>query len=130
MGNSFATVSASETTSQYNVYEPTEGMFFALLQGLSLEPSWGVTTSQFSNATGQVGTVGSILETVITLTPGETFSFDWAFLAGDKSPWNDFALFYVKDPESGAIVFTEVLAQIRAARIPITAILLLLDVGS
>jgi hypothetical protein len=135
VGKSFATVSTSETATNYNVYDSTEGMFLAVLQGLYIESSWGAPTSQFSNGTGQVGTVGSILETAITLAPGEKFSFDWAFLASDKSPWNDFALFYLKDPQSGAIVFIELLAQIgqigqtNSPRVPIAAILLLLDMG-
>ena len=89
----------------------------------------GVTTSQFSNATGQAGTVGSILETALTLTPGTTFSFDWAFLGSDFSPWNDFALFYLKD-QSGNIVFSEGLAQIGSApAVPLPSTLLLLGSG-
>ena len=96
-----------------------------IIQGLSN----GVTTSQFRNATGQAGTVGSILETAITLAPGEKFSFDWAFLGNDFSPWNDFALFYLKD-QSGAIVFSEGLAQIGSApAVPIPSSVLLLGSG-
>ena len=125
-GTSFATVSTSATAISGNTYTPTQGDFFVVIQGLST----GVPTSGFRNATGQTGTVGSILETAITLAPGEKFSFDWAFLGNDFSPYNDFALFYLKDPQSGAIVFTEVLAQIGSPRFPIAAILLLLDVDS
>ena len=105
-------------------------LYFAVLQGLYLPNlHWGITTSQFHNGTGQPGTAGSILETPITLAPGGKFSFDWAFLAGDKSPWNDFALFYLKDPQTGSIVFIQLLAQIgqkNLPRVPIVAILLLL----
>jgi len=125
-GTSFAYVSDSETTANYNTYTPTQGDFLVVIQGLST----GVSTSGFRNATGQIGTVGSILETAITLAPGEKFSFDWAFLGNDSSPYNDFSLFYLKDPQSGAIVFTKLLAQIGAPRFPIAAILLLLDVDS
>ena len=92
------------------------------IQGLSD----GADTSQFRNATGQRGTVGSILETDITLGPGEKFSFDWAFLGNDLRPWNDFALFYLKDSQSGAIVFTEGLAQIGNRPVSTDAISLLL----
>ena len=68
---------------------------------------------------------GSILETAITLNPAATFSFDWAFLGGDMSPWNDFALFYLKD-QSGTIVFSEGLAQIGSAPVvPLPSTLLL-----
>ena len=125
-GTSFATVSPSATTISGNTYTPTQGGFLVVIQGLSS----GVSTSGFRNATGQIGTVGSILETAITLAPGEKFSFDWAFLGNDLSPYNDFALFYLKDPQSGAIVFSELLAQIGSPRFPIAAILLLLDVDS
>jgi hypothetical protein len=125
-GASFATVSASATAISGNTYTPTQGDFLVVIQGLSS----GVSTSGFRNATGQIGTVGSILETAITLAPGEKFSFDWAFLGNDMIPYNDFALFYLKDPQSGAIVFIELLAQIGSPRFPIAAILLLLDGGS
>jgi hypothetical protein len=93
--------------------------------------STGTDTSGFHKATGQVGTVGSILETAITLGPGDKFSFDWAFLGNDQSPWNDFALFYLKDQDSGAIAFSEGLAQIGSApdQIPIPPSLLLLGSG-
>jgi hypothetical protein len=97
-----------------------------IIQGLST----GVSTSGFRNATGQTGTVGSILETAITLAPGEKFSFDWAFLGNDLTPYNDFALFYLKGGKSRAIVFSNLLAQIGSPKVPIAAILLLLDVGS
>ena len=123
-GTSAATVSPSATAISGNPYVPTQGDFLLVLQGLST----GVSTSGFRNATGQIGTVGSILETAITLAPGENFSFDWAFLGNDLSPYNDFSLFYLKDPQSGAIVFTKLLAQIGSPRFPIAAILLLLDV--
>ena len=71
--------------------------------------------------------MGSILETDITLGPGEIFSFDWAFLGNDQSPYNDFALLYLKDLESGAIVFTMGLAQVGSGPPPQAAIRLLLE---
>jgi hypothetical protein len=125
VGTSFANVSGSETAGNYNTYTPTQGDFMAVIQGLYN----GVTTSQFSNATGQAGTVGSILETSLTLTPGTTFSFDWAFLGNDFSPWNDFALFYLKD-QNGNLVITEGLAQISSAPpVPLPSTLMLLGSG-
>jgi len=125
-GTSFAMISTSATPISGDTYTPTQGDFLLVIQGLSS----GVSTSGFRNATGQIGTVGSILETDMTLAPGEIFSFDWAFLGNDLIPYNDFALFYLKDSKNGAIVFIEVLAQIGSPRFPIAAILLLLDVGS
>jgi len=125
VGTSFANVSASETPISGNTYYPTQVDNLAVIQGLSS----GVNTSQFFNATAQAGTVGSMLETAITLSPGAPFSFDWAFLGNDFSPWNDFALFYLKD-QSGAIVFSEGLAQIGSApAIPIPSSVLLLGSG-
>jgi hypothetical protein len=125
MGTSFGNVSTSATSYSYTTYAPTEGYYFASLLGLYN----GVTTSQFSNATGQAGTVGSILETALILTPGTTFSFDWAFLGSDYSPWDDFAMFYLKD-QSGNIVFSEGLAQIGSApAVPLPSTLLLLGSG-
>jgi hypothetical protein len=125
VGTSFATVSTSDTAVNYNVYTPTQGDFLAVIQGLSN----GVNTSQFFNATAQAGTVGSMLETAIALSPGGQFSFDWAFLGNDMSPWNDFALFYLKD-QSGAMVFSAGLAQIGSApEIPIPSSVLLLGSG-
>jgi hypothetical protein len=128
-GASFATVSTSETAVSGNLYAPTEGDFLVVIQGLAN----GVSTSGFGNATRQNGTVGSILETAITLAPGENLSFNWAFLGNDQSPYNDFALFYLKDPHTGSIVFIEILAQINQTgqtgkpELPIGALLLLLD---
>ena len=125
VGTSFANVSNSVTAYSYTTYTPTAGYYFADLQGLYN----GVTTSQFHNATGQAGTVGSILETALTLGAGGTFSFNWAFLGSDFSPWNDFALFYLKD-QSGNIVFSEGLAQIGSApAVPLPSTLLLLGSG-
>jgi hypothetical protein len=125
---SFANVSDLVTANSYTAYTATEGSYFADLQGLYDNILlYGVTTSQFSNASGQAGTVGSILETAITLAAGGKFTFDWAFLANDMSPWNDFALFYLKD-QSGAIVFSEGLAQI-GSPVPIPGSLLLLGSG-
>ena len=124
VGTSFANVSTSETLANYNTYSPTQGDYFAVIQGLFT----GVSTSQFSNATGQAGTVGSILETAITLGAGAHFTFDWAFLGNDFSPWNDFGLFYLRDKVSGAIVFSQGLAQI-GSPVPIPGSLLLLGSG-
>jgi hypothetical protein len=125
VGTSFATVSASETAVSLNVYNPTQGDFLAVIQGLST----GANTSMFVNGTGQSGTVGSMLETAIALGSGGQFSFDWAFLGNDSSPWNDFALFYLKD-ELGNIVFTDGLAQIGTAPgVPIPSSVFLLGSG-
>jgi hypothetical protein len=122
--SAFADVYTSRTSALGTVYYPTEGYFLADLMGLSS----GVDTSGFHNATGQAGTVGSILETAINLGAGAQFSFDWAFLGNDLSPNNDFALFYLKD-QTG-IVFSEGLAQIGSPpAVPIPSSVLLLGSG-
>jgi len=130
VGASTANVSTSEQAVQGNTYNPTQSEHLAVIQGLyNATFNYGVTTSQFSNASGQPGTGGSILETAITLSSGAPFSFDWAFLGNDMSPWNDFALFYLKD-QSGAMVFSKGLAQIGSApAIPIPSSVLLLGSG-
>jgi hypothetical protein len=125
IGTSFATVSISATSISGNTYDPTQGDFLAVIQGLYN----GINTSQFYNATGQAGTVGSMLETEISLAAGEQFSFNWAFLGNDFSPWNDFARFYLKDSTGGAIIFSEGLAQIGSAPVPVPSTLLLLGSG-
>jgi hypothetical protein len=129
---SFANVSDLVTAYSYTAYSATAGTYFADLQGLYLNNNyshWGITTSQFRNADGQSGTVGSILERTITLSAGASFSFDWAFLASDTIPWDDFSLFYLKN-QSGAMVFSTGLAQIGTApAVPIPPSVLLLGSG-
>ena len=82
-------VTSLVTAYSYNAYSATNGTEFADLQSLYLNnasSNWGVTTSQFTNASGQSGTTGSILEREITLAAGAAFSFDWAFLGNDTYP--------------------------------------------
>jgi hypothetical protein len=107
------------------VYNPTEGYYLADLMGLST----GVNTSMFQNATAQAGTVGAIMEMNLYLADKQQFSFDWAFLGNDLAPWNDFALFYLKDPGSGNIVFSQGLAQIGSAPAPVPPTFVLLGSG-
>jgi len=123
--NACVEVLDSATSALGQVYKPTEGDFLADMRGLST----GIDTSGFHNATGQVGTVGAIMETNIILNPGEEFSFDWAFLGNDSSPWGDFALFYLKDPKRGVLISADGLAQIGSppAKAVLPSILLLLD---
>ena len=109
LGNSAAEVTNSVIAYSGNVYDSTQGDFFSHQMGLGTGPD----TSAFRNASLQAGTTGSILETAVSFPPGSSFTFDWAFLAGDLSPWNDFALFYLKDSD-GNIIFSDGLAQIGA----------------
>jgi hypothetical protein len=127
LGNSIiaADVYESRTAASGTVYEPTEGYLMASLLALSL----GIDTSGFHNASGQAGTVGAIMETAIALAPGAQFSFDWAFLGNDLAPWSDFALFYLKDPNTGLILFSDGLAQIGTAPVPVPPSLILLGSG-
>jgi hypothetical protein len=119
------------TAYSYNAFTATNGTEFADIQSYYIDgpmTQYGVTTSQFTNASGDPGTTGGILETEITLAAGALFSFDWAFLAGDTLP-GDFALFYLKDA-SGNIVFSEGLAQIgTGSPVPIPPSVLLLGSG-
>jgi len=124
LGDSFAEVTTTVTASSGTVYTAVQGEYFSRQLGLGAE----VGTETFQNARRQAGTTGCILETSISLPPGSRFTFNWAFLAGDQSPWNDFALFYLKDT-NGKVVFSEGLAQIGAAAPVSSAIRLLLEAG-
>ena len=113
------------TAVSYNVYQPVQGDYLSYQRALAT----GASTAAFSNANGQAGTVGSILETAISLAPGDSMSFSWAFLGNDISPWNDFSLFYVKNQE-GAIVFSDGLGQIGSASpVPAPSTLILFTSG-
>ena len=127
---SYAKVTNLDTAISHTAYKATDGTYFADLQGLYLPNlHWGITTSQFHNGTGQTGSFGSILERGVTLAAGASFSFDWAFLGSDFSPWDDFSLFYLKN-QSGAIVFSTGLAQIGSApAVPVPPSVLLLGSG-
>ena len=125
--NSCAEVTTTVKAYSGKIYTSVQGEYFSHQLGLGA----AVDTETFQNARRQAGTSGSILETSVSLAPGSRFSFNWAFLAGDQSPWNDFALFYLKD-NSGKIVFVDGLAQIGAAPAPgaVAAVLsLLLEAG-
>ncbi len=100
-------ISSPVQASRGNIYTPVQGDFMS--HQFCLAP--GTDTSEFRNSFGQPGTSGSILETALVLAPGEEFTFNYAFLAGDKSPYRDFALFYLKDAQ-GNLVFSEVLAEV------------------
>jgi hypothetical protein len=126
--NSAAEVTDSVIAYSGNVYNSTQGNYFSHQMGLGT----GNATSAFRNANRQAGTTGSILETAVSLAPGSSFTFDWAFLAGDLSPWNDFALFYLKDKD-GNVVFSDGLAQIgpipKAAPAPLPPAIILFGLG-
>lgn len=107
LGASYVRVTGWTMAYNGTIYRPTQGSCFSD-QGCV---ETGVNTAGFQNANRQAGTIGSILETAISLPSGAKFTFDWAFLAGDQSPYNDFALFYLKDAQ-GQIVFSDGLAQI------------------
>lgn len=118
LGDSYGEVATSVIAAGGNLYTPTHGDNMS--HQLSLAS--GLSTAAFRNANNQPGTSGCILETAISLPPGGQFTFNWAFLANDASPWNDFSLFYVKDG-GGSIVFSEGLAQIGAVPVPSTFLL-------
>jgi len=124
-GDGCAEVTGSVMAYSGTIYNAAQGEYFSHQLGLGT----GVSTAAFQNARRPAGTTGSILETSISLPPESRFTFNWAFLAGDQSPWNDFALFYLKDA-NGKVVFSEGLAQIGAAPVSVSpAVLLLLDSG-
>jgi len=87
--DSFGNVTITDSVStQYNgVLTASEGDYFA-----------AISTNSFYPTTDYGGTTGSIIETDINLSAGDTFSFDWAFSTNDYQPYNDFSLF-VSDTE-------------------------------
>lgn len=85
-----------------------------------------LTPAVFKNAFGESGTNCSYLETKINLAEGQSFTFDWAFLAFDYTPFHDFSVFYLKDPD-GNVVFQAGLGQI--APVPAPAVVLLFGSG-
>jgi len=118
----------SLTAISYNAYTATNGTYFADLRSFySSTLHWGVPTSLFTNAYGQPGTTGAILEKGVILAAGAQFSFDWAFLSSDTAP-GDFALFYLKDA-SGAIVPTGLAQTGTAPAVPLPPSVLLLGSG-
>ncbi len=113
----------------YFGYEPTEGEHFSAQDSTSYDgedsPPPYADTSLFKNAYGMPGTTGSMLETAIALSANQVFTFDWAFLANDASPYADFSKFYLRDA-TGEIIFEDGLGQIR---VPEPATMLLLGLG-
>lgn len=69
------------TDTSHNGYTATEGKNFARL------------TSDGAQTGSLGGTDGAILSTTVAFNAGDSLSFDWAFLAGDYLPYNDFSIF-------------------------------------
>jgi hypothetical protein len=125
VGNSNATVVTSIKSYYGAVYNLPKGGYFLEMRCLST----GVSTKAFQNFDKQSGTIGSILETAVTLPANSKFTFDWAFLAGDQMPYDDFPLFYLKDSH-GNIVYSTGLGQIGHDPRPIAPSILFLLLGS
>ncbi|HEY9073025.1 MAG TPA: hypothetical protein VIN67_02735 [Desulfobaccales bacterium] len=125
LGGSYARVTGWAVAYSGKVYHPTQGKYFSNQACVET----GVNTAGFQNANRQAGTIGSILETSISLPAGGKFTFDWAFLAGDQSPYNDFALFYLKDAQ-GQRIFPDGLVQIGPVSPPPTPPAITVILGS
>jgi hypothetical protein len=100
-----------------NSYMPTNGEWMSYQQSFD-DP----TPPVFLNAYGNVGTNCSYLETGISLSEGQTFTFDWAFIALDYWPFEDFSKFYLKDV-AGNVVFQDGLGQLSPVPVPPAALL-------
>lgn len=77
-------ISTSETAADGSVYTATDGNKFAVLNSNS-----GKSMSKYG------GTDGTRITANVTVNAGEQLKFDWAFLAGDYMPYNDFGLFSI-----------------------------------
>jgi hypothetical protein len=125
--------SASGIEPPFNTYGPTDGTYFAALND-PFGAAAATSTALFKNAYNQSGTTGSILTTTITLTPGQTFSFDWNFSSGDLANppdgigGRDFSYFFLaaNADGTGAIV-QQGLGQL--APVPLPPSILLLGSG-
>ncbi len=130
-----AAVVSSYTSNQGKVYLPTQGSYFSSQYTYYSYPY--NDASAFTNYTGDAGTDGTFLSTPVTLSAGGKFSFNWAFLANDYTPFTDFAAFFLTD-STGKMLGYDVLAQIGpvasvtqvgVAATPITSSALLLGTG-
>jgi hypothetical protein len=104
---------------------PIDGYYPSAGNYMSVQISQSENTSGFLNAYGSPGIIGSILETAISLTAGQQFTFDWAFLARNSG---DFSLFYLKD-SAGNVIFQDGLGQAKDVPAPTPATALLFGSG-
>ena len=88
---------AGAVEAQHGAYQPTEGDYLAALYGSGA--SAGQITSFLGldagalNAMGNGNaTTGSALKTTVNVEAGDVVHFDWAFIATDYLPYNDFSV--------------------------------------
>jgi len=81
-----------------NIYTPTKGSNMASILSSYFYDESGWTYFEDTSEWG--GTNGAYISFPLDVTGGTTLTFDWAFLAGDESPNNDFA-FVFSQPKCG-----------------------------
>ena len=127
--NDAGSVSVVSSAVSYNgnTYLPTEGNNFAkiIAGGDDDNNVTGADTTAFGGTDGAY----LLVTKLITLHVGDTPSFDWAFLARDYMPYEDFAFFLhtnTSDIPSSPVIDDdyEVLAKIGAVPEPATLLLL------
>jgi VCBS repeat-containing protein len=82
---------------QHGSYQPTEGNYLAALYGYGasagqMESFLGLNAGKLNTLGNGNVTTGSALRTELTVEAGDVVHFDWAFLATDYLPFNDFSV--------------------------------------
>lgn len=82
---------------QHGTYQPTEGDYLGALFGAGasagqIESFLGLNQGKLSAMGNGTATNGSALKTTLNVKAGDVVHFDWAFIATDYLPFNDFSV--------------------------------------
>lgn len=82
---------------QHGAYQPTEGDYMGALYGYGasagqIESFLGLNAGTLNGQGNGNATAGSALKTTLNVQAGDVVHFDWAFIATDYLPFNDFSV--------------------------------------